>query len=99
MDRLHVQIIQMMHTLKYYYWLVDPRAKSGFAPRGLDGPRPDNGDIVTIRTAILQFVRRLVLKPLDGDTFAKDDELQALFNFMATVHEVGIHFWIYSFTW
>jgi hypothetical protein len=26
-------VIQMMHALKYYYWLVDPRARSGYTPK------------------------------------------------------------------
>ncbi len=97
-------VIQMLHCLKYYYWLVDPRARSGYVPKGLgisilhcirnftvDGARPDNSDIVTIRTNILQFVKRLILRPPEVDTFSKDDELQALFNYMATVIEVGAH--------
>jgi Domain of unknown function (DUF4704) len=28
-------VLQTMHTLKYYYWVVNPRAKSGITPKGL----------------------------------------------------------------
>lgn len=27
-------VMQMLHSLKYYYWLVDPSDRSGFNPRG-----------------------------------------------------------------
>jgi signal transduction protein with GAF and PtsI domain len=47
--------------------------------------RPDNADIVIIRSHILQFVRRLILRAGDEN---KDDELQAMFNYVSTVLEV-----------
>lgn len=28
-------VLQTVHTLKYYYWVVNPRAKSGIIPKGL----------------------------------------------------------------
>lgn len=28
-------VLQTMHTLKYYYWVVNPRDKSGINPKGL----------------------------------------------------------------
>lgn len=28
-------VLQTIHTLKYYYWVVNPRAKSGITPKGL----------------------------------------------------------------
>lgn len=28
-------VLQTVHTLKYYYWVVNPRAKSGITPKGL----------------------------------------------------------------
>lgn len=28
-------VLQIVHTLKYYYWVVNPRAKSGITPKGL----------------------------------------------------------------
>lgn len=47
--------------------------------------RPDNADIVAIRAHILQFVRRLIVRPGEEN---KDDELQAMFNYVSTVLEV-----------
>lgn len=28
-------VLQTVHTLKYYYWVANPRAKSGITPKGL----------------------------------------------------------------
>lgn len=28
-------VLQTVHTLKFYYWVVNPRAKSGIIPKGL----------------------------------------------------------------
>lgn len=28
-------VLQTVHTLKFYYWVVNPRAKSGIVPKGL----------------------------------------------------------------
>lgn len=28
-------VLQTVHTLKFYYWVVNPRAKSGITPKGL----------------------------------------------------------------
>jgi len=28
-------VLQTVHTLKYYYWVVNPRNKSGIMPKGL----------------------------------------------------------------
>lgn len=28
-------VLQTMHTLKYYYWIVDPREITGIQPKGL----------------------------------------------------------------
>ena len=28
-------VLQTMHTLKYYYWVVNPRDKSGINPKGI----------------------------------------------------------------
>ena len=41
-----------MHTLKYYYWIVDPTESTGINPKGLDGPRPTKEEIMSIRYAL-----------------------------------------------
>ena len=28
-------VLQTMHTLKYYYWITNPREKSGITPKGI----------------------------------------------------------------
>lgn len=28
-------VLQIMHTLKYYYWVVNPQDRSGVVPKGL----------------------------------------------------------------
>ena len=28
-------VLQLMHTLKYYYWIVNPEDRSGVTPKGL----------------------------------------------------------------
>lgn len=66
-----------------------------------EGMRPNRADIVTIRSSMLLFVKRLIMKqaaasPLNNGLVVddgcgdkeKDDQLQSLLNFIATVHEV-----------
>uniref|UniRef100_A0A8C7JVD2 Neurobeachin n=1 Tax=Oncorhynchus kisutch TaxID=8019 RepID=A0A8C7JVD2_ONCKI len=42
-------VLQLMHTLKYYYWVSNPLESSGITPKGLDGPRPSQKEIVSLR--------------------------------------------------
>lgn len=28
-------VLQVMHTLKYYYWVINPQDRSGVVPKGL----------------------------------------------------------------
>ncbi|KAL1489961.1 hypothetical protein ABEB36_013884 [Hypothenemus hampei] len=76
-------VLQTVHTLKYYYWVVNPRAKSGILPKGLDGPRPAQKHILAIRAYILLFLKQLIMI----GNGAKDDELQSVLNYLTTVHE------------
>ncbi|XP_065282933.2 neurobeachin isoform X1 [Dermacentor albipictus] len=76
-------VLQTMHTLKYYYWVVNPRNKSGITPKGLDGPRPNQNDILAIRAYMLIFLKQLILK----GNGVKEDELQSILNYLTTVHE------------
>lgn len=76
-------VLQTMHTLKYYYWVVNPRNKSGITPKGLEGPRPNQNEIVSIRAHILLFLKQLILK----GNGVKEDELQSILNYLTTVHE------------
>ncbi|XP_077558412.1 A kinase anchor protein rugose isoform X2 [Haemaphysalis longicornis] len=76
-------VLQTMHTLKYYYWVLNPRNKSGITPKGLDGPRPNQNDILAIRAYMLIFLKQLILK----GNGVKEDELQSILNYLTTVHE------------
>uniref|UniRef100_A0A669DKR3 Neurobeachin n=1 Tax=Oreochromis niloticus TaxID=8128 RepID=A0A669DKR3_ORENI len=55
-------VLQLMHTLKYYYWAVNPSESSGITPKGLDGPRPTQKEIISLRAFMLLFLKQLILK-------------------------------------
>uniref|UniRef100_A0A674PMY5 Neurobeachin n=1 Tax=Takifugu rubripes TaxID=31033 RepID=A0A674PMY5_TAKRU len=73
-------VLQLMHMLKYYYWVINPAESSGITPEGLDGPRPDQKDIISLRALILLFLKLLILKvhPVFMFPFAslQDENLQ-----------------------
>ena len=46
-------VLQTMHTLKSYYWVVKPEKENGVCLKGLDINRPSEADIVTIRFVLL----------------------------------------------
>ncbi|OXB62206.1 hypothetical protein ASZ78_013937 [Callipepla squamata] len=65
-------VLQLMHTLKYYYWVVNPADSSGITPKGLG------------RVSYLPFEacsRRM------QDRGVKEDELQSILNYLLTMHE------------
>uniref|UniRef100_A0A4W5MY73 LPS responsive beige-like anchor protein n=1 Tax=Hucho hucho TaxID=62062 RepID=A0A4W5MY73_9TELE len=76
-------VLQVMHTLKYYYWVVNPQDRSGVTPKGLDGPRPNQKEIHSLRAFLLLFVKQLIMK----DYGVKEDELQSIVNYLLTMHE------------
>ncbi|XP_074536226.1 neurobeachin isoform X1 [Halichoeres trimaculatus] len=76
-------VLQLMHTLKYYYWAVNPADNSGIIPKGLDGPRPTQKEIISLRAFMLLFLKQLILK----DRGVKEDELQSILNYLLTMHE------------
>ncbi|XP_068798363.1 lipopolysaccharide-responsive and beige-like anchor protein isoform X7 [Struthio camelus] len=76
-------VLLIMHTLKYYYWIVNPQDRSGITPKGLDGPRPTQKEILSLRAFLLMFIKQLVMK----DYGIKEDELQAILNYLLTIHE------------
>ncbi|XP_068135264.1 lipopolysaccharide-responsive and beige-like anchor protein [Hyperolius riggenbachi] len=76
-------VLLVMHTLKYYYWIVNPQDRSGIIPKGLDGPRPNQKEILSLRAFLLIFIKQLVMK----DYGVKEDELQAILNYLLTIHE------------
>uniref|UniRef100_A0A8C5UFU5 LPS responsive beige-like anchor protein n=1 Tax=Malurus cyaneus samueli TaxID=2593467 RepID=A0A8C5UFU5_9PASS len=76
-------VLLVMHTLKYYYWVVNPQDRSGITPKGIDGPRPTQKEILALRAFLLMFIKQLVMK----DYGIKEDELQAILNYLLTIHE------------
>ncbi|XP_071977592.1 lipopolysaccharide-responsive and beige-like anchor protein isoform X2 [Engystomops pustulosus] len=76
-------VLLVMHTLKYFYWIVNPQDRSGIVPKGLDGPRPNPKEVLTLRAFLLIFIKQLVMK----DYGVKEDELQAILNYLLTIHE------------
>uniref|UniRef100_A0A8C0VSI6 LPS responsive beige-like anchor protein n=1 Tax=Cyanistes caeruleus TaxID=156563 RepID=A0A8C0VSI6_CYACU len=55
-------VLLVMHTLKYYYWVVNPQDRSGITPKGIDGPRPTQKEILSLRAFLLMFIKQLVMK-------------------------------------
>ncbi|XP_055751898.1 neurobeachin-like isoform X2 [Salvelinus fontinalis] len=76
-------VLQLMHSLKYYYWACNPEASSAITPKGLDGPRPTQQEIISLRAFMLLFLKQLILK----DRGVKEDELQSILNYLLTMHE------------
>ncbi|CAG5119912.1 unnamed protein product, partial [Candidula unifasciata] len=76
-------VLQTMHSLKYYYWVVNPLDRSGVQPKATDGPRPSQEEIVKLRSFMLLYVKELILK---GHGIL-EDELQSMLNYLTTLHE------------
>ena len=77
-------VLQLLHMLKYYYWVTNPQAKSGVIARGLDGPRPSQADILTIRSLILLFLKAVITV---DSTFIDEEHMQSLLNYLTTLNE------------
>ena len=86
---LHTTLI-FLHALKYYYWLTNPSERTGIqslVPAGIT--RPSESELMSLRAYLLLFLKQL-MQPMTmtGDeTYAPDQELNALTNFLLTVHE------------
>ncbi|KAI1725271.1 concanavalin a-like lectin/glucanases superfamily domain-containing protein [Ditylenchus destructor] len=92
----------LIHTLKFYYWIVRPNqtlSSDGAAHPVLQSDKPamvgevtrlDRSSIVHIRGYILQLINKLMFVPPPGceeKDLNRDDEFQCLFNYIATVEE------------
>ncbi|CAF3278946.1 unnamed protein product [Rotaria socialis] len=77
------EIIQTLHTIKYFYWVVDPSHRSGFKPKGSDGNRPTREQIIEMRRYMLLYLKQLVI----SSSGTQEEELQAILNYLHTVHE------------
>jgi hypothetical protein len=77
-------VIQTIHALKYYYWIVDPIHRSGYEAKSIESLRPSRNTIIQLRAYMLLYIKELVTK----ENGVQQDELQALLNYLHTVHEV-----------
>lgn len=100
--RRTITIDGLMHTLKYFYWILPPRSieenahptshPSGSKNSDLVSTRLERSTIVHIRGYILQIINKLMFSLPSGceeKDLNRDDEFQSLFNYIATVEEVG----------
>ena len=77
-------VLQLLHMLKYHYWVTNPQAKSGVVARGLDSARPSQTDILTIRSLILLFLKAVITV---DSTFIDEEHMQSLLNYLTTLNE------------
>lgn len=52
-------VLQVMHTIKYFYWVVNPEDRSGVMPRGLGELPPTS---LTVRLSHRQHQHPLAIK-------------------------------------
>ena len=76
-------VIQTIHALKYYYWVVDPGARSGYEPKAIEALRPNRETVIQLRAYLLLYMKELVTK----ENGVQQDELQAFLNYLHTVNE------------
>ncbi|VDN02614.1 unnamed protein product [Thelazia callipaeda] len=81
-------VIEMLHAVKIYYWIVEPQLPSYYDVVKRKGSL-SRTDVVTIRAHILSFVSRLICMPdpKENAVMNRDSEFNALLNFIATVNE------------
>uniref|UniRef100_A0A7E4V5F5 BEACH-type PH domain-containing protein n=1 Tax=Panagrellus redivivus TaxID=6233 RepID=A0A7E4V5F5_PANRE len=84
-------VVELMHTLKVHYFVVEPRPPSTYTVRNVEDHNLISKDALTeIRRNILLLVEKLMfLKAANQDDkeINREDEFQCLFNFLATVNE------------
>lgn len=73
-------IIQTLHTLKYFYWIVQPKS---YVVKTFVVDRPKREEIVEIRGFMLLFMKQLVI----SSPGTQEEELQAILNYLHTIEE------------
>ncbi|KAH9516818.1 hypothetical protein DERF_007537 [Dermatophagoides farinae] len=74
-------VLQLLHSLKYYYWLTEEKS---YNVKAQDYKlRPNDEELETIRSYILLFIKQLIIK---GNGIHLD-ELQAILNYLVTVNQ------------
>ncbi|OQV18752.1 Lipopolysaccharide-responsive and beige-like anchor protein [Hypsibius exemplaris] len=76
-------VIQTLHALKHYYYVVNPVHRSGIEGKVEEDLRMPRKNILDIRAYLLLFVKQLIVK---GEGI-EDDELDSILNYLHTVHE------------
>lgn len=76
-------VLQSLHALKYYYWVaeeknINPKAKN-------HSLRPSFGDLITIRSHILQFTKELIVRA----NSAPLDEIQGILNYLSSCNDAN----------
>nr|XP_027200163.1 neurobeachin-like [Dermatophagoides pteronyssinus] len=74
-------VLQLLHSLKYYYWLMEEKSYNVKAQDFKQ--RPNQEELETIRSYILLFIKQLIIK---GNGIHLD-ELQAILNYLVTVNQ------------
>ena len=84
-------VVELLHALKVYYYIVAPKPPSTYNVRNIeDHEKIDPNALVQIRRNILQLINKLIfLKSTTQEEkdINRDEEFQALFNFIGTVNE------------
>ncbi|CAF3766606.1 unnamed protein product [Rotaria sordida] len=76
-------IIQTLHTLKYFYWIVEPSNRNGYQSKIMDNNRPTREQIIEIRCYMLLYMKQLVI----SSPGTQEEELQAILNYLHTINE------------
>ncbi|CAF2868768.1 unnamed protein product [Rotaria sp. Silwood2] len=74
------EIIQTLHTLNYFYSIIDPTHRSSFKPK--DGNRLTREQIIEMRRYMLLYLKQLVR----SSSGPQEEEHQAILNYLHTVH-------------
>ena len=79
-------IIQTLHTIKNFYWIVDrhDRNRNAAELETRDDHRPTRDQIVEMRRYMLLYMKQLVI----SSPGTQEEELQAILTYLHTVQEV-----------
>ncbi|CAG2207946.1 NBEA [Mytilus edulis] len=82
-------VLQTMHTLKFYYWVVNPKDRSGITPRGVDGPIETYDEIDDNLMDVLQLTTSLMAEhPMSMvPSFDKKAGIKTCFKLLASPSE------------
>uniref|UniRef100_A0A0N5B0I0 BEACH-type PH domain-containing protein n=1 Tax=Syphacia muris TaxID=451379 RepID=A0A0N5B0I0_9BILA len=86
--RRNVAVVEILHTIKYYYWVVPARSPSSYSTRPYEN-KVEKSDVVIIRSYLLRLISRLVVANdnKSGDDVNCNNEFNSILNFIATVYE------------